>query len=177
MTEKKRRKYHVRAERAGFSLINWRGMATHRPVEIVKFLSEMRARLISDRARSEDELSAAQLILIDRIISKVGIIRGIEEYIRREGIFVNGDLRPILKENYLAWTNSLRRDLESLGLKKEELGDFVDLGKLIKESESRPRSDDEGQTDQEKDGENAREALGEAIVGGDGELSGEKLPD
>jgi len=98
---------------------------------IEKYLSAAREQLIKDLGPTEQDLTAAQIIIIDRVITKLGIIRLIEEYCReKQEIFQgsSGRLLPALSNNYLAYNNSVRLDLQSLGINKrvEEIINPID---------------------------------------------------
>jgi len=72
-------------------------------------------------------LSEQQRIVIDRIISKLAILRLIEVYIERHGIWRRDrlkkdqilELEPALGLNYLAFSNSVDRSLKLLGINKK----------------------------------------------------------
>jgi len=86
------------------------------------YLRETRSGLIRDVAGSEQ-----QRLLIDRIISKLLILRVIEIYVEKHGIW-RGDklkryqgleLEPALGLNYLAFSKSVDRALKLLGIHKQ----------------------------------------------------------
>jgi hypothetical protein len=87
----------------------------------------VRAGLVEDLGPCESDLSTARIVLIDRSISLLGILRLIEEHARENGVFFNGDLSPSLKNNYLAYCNSLRLSLEALGLDVRKKNEVLDL--------------------------------------------------
>ena len=89
-----------------------RGTLPENRKHIRRYLTEARENLIRDLGPAEVDLTVAQIILIDRIISKLGIVRCIEEYIRENSVMVGQDLAPSLKASYLAYNNSIR--LESI---------------------------------------------------------------
>jgi len=63
----------------------------------------------------------AQLILIDRLISLLGVIRLIEEKAKEDGVFTGRNLAPSLRTSYIAYNNTVRLTLEKLGIEREEL--------------------------------------------------------
>ena len=65
---------------------------------------------------TENDLSTAQIILIDRVTTKLGVIRCIEEHVRESSVMVGQELAPSLKASYLAYNNSVRLDLQALGI-------------------------------------------------------------
>lgn len=78
---------------------------------ILKYLMAVRQGLIRDFGPTEIDLSTAQIVLIDRIVTKLGVIRCVEEHIRENSVMVDNDLAPSLKALYLAYNNSFRLDL------------------------------------------------------------------
>jgi len=87
---------------------------------IEKYLTSARQGLIKDLGPTEEDLSTAQVILVDRIVSKLGCIRCIEEHARTNGVMKGNRLTPSLSGNYLAYSNSIRLDLMALGIKPEK---------------------------------------------------------
>lgn len=85
---------------------------------ILQYLTAARENLIRDLGPTEESLTAAQIILIDRVVTKLGVIRCIEEHIRENTVMVGQDLAPALKASYLAYNNSVRLDLRELGINK-----------------------------------------------------------
>ena len=83
---------------------------------VLKYLIAVRDGLVRDLGPTENDLSTAQIVLIDRITTKLGVIRCVEEHIRENSVMVGDDLAPSLKASYLAYNNSLRLDLQALGL-------------------------------------------------------------
>lgn len=83
------------------------------------YLTEAREGLVNDLGPTEADLTAAQIVLIDRVISKLSILRCIEEHVREKGVFTKaGELDSVLSKSYLAWANSIRLDLQALGIDK-----------------------------------------------------------
>lgn len=84
---------------------------------LTAYLTEVRQGLINDLGPLEEDLSTAQGVLIDRVISKLSILRCVEEHVRERGVFTKtGELDSVLSKSYLAWANSIRLDLQALGL-------------------------------------------------------------
>jgi len=104
----------------GYSFIATGKLPKHRAY-LLRYLSNCRAGLIHDLG-DEDNLSTAQLILIDRVVSKLGLIRCVEEHTRENGAIIGKELAPILKASYLAYSNSLRLDLLALGIDRNDIG-------------------------------------------------------
>jgi len=88
------------------------------PAAIKREAVFFREKIITDIAGSEDKLSGAELMLIDRTINLYGVIRMIEKHVARHGAFDGKDFRPILATNYLAYNNTLRLNLRELGIKR-----------------------------------------------------------
>lgn len=87
---------------------------------VLKYLTAARENLIKDLGPTEEDLTAAQIILIDRIVTKLGVTRCIEEYIRQNTVMEGKDLAPSLRKSYLAYNNSIRLDLQALGIDKRQ---------------------------------------------------------
>jgi len=85
---------------------------------VLRYLTAARENLIRDLGPTEEDLTTAQIIIIDRIVSKLGVIRCIEEHIRENSVMVGHNLAPSLKASYLAYNNSVRLDLRELGIDK-----------------------------------------------------------
>jgi hypothetical protein len=82
------------------------------------YLSSVREGLVRDLGPIEEGLTTGQKLLIDRTVGLVGVIRLIEEHVREQGVFHGGILIPVLANNYTAFTNSLRLNLQALGIDK-----------------------------------------------------------
>jgi len=117
--EKKRagRKPGIKIKHGAYSLIA-RGHLPENRRYLRAYLTQCREGLISDLGPTEGDLSTAQKILIDRVIGKLGVLRCLEEYAREQGVIREGKLFSPLEHNFLAWSNSLRLDLQALGIDK-----------------------------------------------------------
>jgi hypothetical protein len=102
----------------GYSYLTSGTLPEHR-ANVLKYLMAARQGLVCDLGPTENDLTAAQIILIDRVTTKLGVIRCVEEHIRENSVMVGQDLAPSLKASYLAYNNSLRLDLQALGLEKK----------------------------------------------------------
>ena len=105
-------------------------------------LTEAREGLIKDCAGQEENLTTAQGLIIDRAIGKLAVIRCLEEYAReRRAIMEGGELLPCLKHQYLQWSESFRRDLQSLDAlgqqkaEEERWDPIAEIQKLDEEKE------------------------------------------
>jgi len=88
---------------------------------IEKYISAVRENLILDLGPTQDDLTTAQMVLIDRVIMKLGFLRLIEEYLRDRGEIFQGNtgkLLPCISNDYTRFAESVRRDLKALGIHK-----------------------------------------------------------
>lgn len=113
MAKSKRKHAQIRPKRHGAYSFLVRGELPQHRAYLLRYLSECRHGLIDDLGGSE-KLSTAQTILIDRVIGKLGISRLIEEHCKETGAIIGKELAPVLKQSYLAYSNSLRLDLLAL---------------------------------------------------------------
>jgi len=106
-----------RRTHGGYSFLRTEGLPVkRRQIEI--YLTAARRGMIDDLAKSEEDLSTAQVIIIDRTTCMLGVIRCIEEHVRN-GVMKGENLSPSLKDSYLAYNNSIRLNLQSLGIKRK----------------------------------------------------------
>jgi len=86
------------------------------------FLEDTREGLIRDYGPTEADLSTAQLVMIDRIITALGVCRCIEEKAREDGVFhmvfdskgtdsKGHILRGSLGDRYISFQNVIRLNL------------------------------------------------------------------
>lgn len=115
----------------GYSFLTTGELPEHR-ANILKYLIAVRQGLIRDLGPTEKDLSTAQIVLIDRITTKLGVIRCVEEHIRERSVMVGDELAPCLKASYLAYNNSLRLDLQALGLDVKMTETVLDLKEYAK---------------------------------------------
>jgi len=104
----------------GYTFFTTGKLPEHRKY-IEKYLTAAREGLVRDLGdgKGEEDLSTAEIILIDRVITKLGVVRCMEEYIRGHSVMEGGKLASPLKESYLAYNNSIRLDLQAIGLRKK----------------------------------------------------------
>ena len=91
---------------------------------VKQYLTQVREGLVEDIGPTEEGLTTAQRVLIDRVVSKLGVVRVIEEHIRENSVMRGHDLAPCLRSSYLAYNNSVRLDLATLGINKQATEDF-----------------------------------------------------
>jgi len=116
----------------GYSLL-FKGELPENRRYLRAYLTEVREGLIQDLGPNEDDLSTGQRVLIDRIISKLGVVRCIEEYIRDNSVMEGKRLSPSLRESYLAYNNSIRLDLQALGIDSKKAGEITDLNAYLED--------------------------------------------
>ena len=111
----KRRSY------GGYSILRTEGFPAKRR-KIESYLTAARQGMINDLAGSEQDLSTAQVILINQTIGLLGVTRCIEEYIRSNTVMKGEEISPSLKSSYLSYNNSIRLNLQALGIEKKVTG-------------------------------------------------------
>lgn len=115
----------------GYSYLVKGQLPEHRKY-ILRYLTAVREGLISDFGPTEERLTTAQIVLIDRITTKLGVIRCIEEYIRETSVMKGEDVAPALGKSYLAYSNSVRLDLCELGIHTKKTDEIMDAQEYIK---------------------------------------------
>lgn len=121
-----------RQTHGGYSYLAHGQLPSQRLV-LIRYLTAIRGSLVADLGGTEDNLSAQEVILIDRCISLMGVIRCIEEDAKEKGVFKGDSLRPSLGKHYISYTNSLKQILQLLGLKRRTLDDGRSVQDVIKE--------------------------------------------
>jgi len=116
----------------GYALLSTGKLPEHRKY-VEKYLTATREGLIRDLGPNEIDLTVAQIILIDRTVTKLGVIRCIEEHIRENSVMVGDTLAPSLKDSYLAYDNSVRLGLQALGINSKKADGIMNLGKYVEE--------------------------------------------
>jgi len=117
-------------QHGGYSFLT-KGELPERRGYLLVYLTDVRQGLIRDLGPTEDALSTAQVILIDGIITKLGLVRCIEEHIRENSVMVGHNLASALKKDYLAYKNSIRLDLQALGINKKVGEGVLDVQEAI----------------------------------------------
>jgi hypothetical protein len=135
------------------------GYSTRVPQDLVRgrarkrlrrYLSAFRSQLVEDVAGDESKLTAGQLALIDRATAKMTLIRLIEIYISEVGPWAApGEMRPVLQQMYLKYTDSLRADLLALGIKRQDHEKVLTPAELVEliETEGEEKAKDEESAD------------------------------
>ena len=120
-----------RSAHGGYTYLTQGKLPQHRKY-IESYLTACRAGLIADIGGTEEGLSTSQIILIDRAIGILGVLRCVEEFIRDKTSIMEGDdLTACLRHSYLSYNNTLRLTLLSLGIDKR-MPETQDLKAYIK---------------------------------------------
>lgn len=85
-------------------------------------------------------MSTQELILIDRCVSILGVLRCIEEFCKEKGVFKGDELQPSLGKHYISYTNSLKQILSLLGIEsraEDKVLTMAELTKKIEEEDQR----------------------------------------
>lgn len=132
----KKRKPQIRRGHGAYSYLTSGKVPETRP-KVEKYLTSLREGLIRDLGPTEQDLTTAQLLLVNRIVTLAGVIRLIEEKAREDGIFKGDDLTPSLRQSYISYNNTVRLTLRELGIDKR-VGDGVQtLEQIIAESDEK----------------------------------------
>jgi hypothetical protein len=118
----------------GHSLVKkYRENKLDRRTSIGRYIADMKKSIIEDIG----DPSPPQQILLELITQKILFIKAIADYCNEQGRQIvdgSGVLLPCLSKNYLAFSNSLVRDLKVLyefeGIKKEAVRESEDDGYL-----------------------------------------------
>ena len=152
--------------------------------EIRRYIQGSRDGLIEDRlaksgGKTEDDLTAAEGLMIDRQVSKLAVSRQIEVYLKRHGILRRDQLkrRQILEPEpilvyWLQLQNSIDRGLVALGLEKPKRAGDEPFDIIQYAAKTYPNSLAAGQGG---DGQGKAEKGAGACVGGGGQASDENV--
>jgi len=132
-----------RKKHGGYAYLS-KGTIPENRAYIERYLTGVREGLINDLGPEEKDLTAAQIIIIDRVVTKLGVIRCIEEHIRENSVMKGHDLAPSLRKSYLAYNNSVRLDLTALGIDKRKADEALNLREYVAE-----KYDGKGQGDKD----------------------------
>lgn len=122
------------------------------PARVRRQVEELREALVRDLAGEPANLTAAQVILIDKTMNLYQITLCLEAYIRREGPFRGKKLDPILGQHYVTYVNTIRLNLRELGISRragEQVLTPLELAAEIdrEKAQEGPGSSSEGRTD------------------------------
>jgi hypothetical protein len=121
----------------GYSLILKSGGLPESRTYLRTYITEVRRDMIRDLGPRESDLTAAARMVLDRAVSKLCIIRVIEEWVKEEGVFKGGELSPVLAKSYITYCESLRRDLLTLGISKRASDQLMDPLKIAADIDAR----------------------------------------
>jgi hypothetical protein len=139
------------ARHGAYSLMVQAGELPKRRTYLRGFLTSVREGLIKDLGPAEADLTTAQRVTLDRAISKLCIIRVIEEFVKEEGVFRGGMLSPVLAKSYITYCESLERSLRALGIDKRVGDELLDpLAVAAEIDKDKATGDREGESDDEK---------------------------
>ena len=143
--EKKRpgRKLGVKVRHGGYSLLT-RGKLPQNRRYLRPYLSSVRTGLVLDVSGREEDLTTAQRILIDRVVTFLGVVRLMEEHAKEKGIFSNsqGMLNPALGVHYLAFNRNIKEILALLGIDKRAGAKVLDLADYIRAKDAERDEED-----------------------------------
>jgi len=108
----------------GYSIIVRQGELPESRKHVREYLNMIRAGIISDLGPTEEDLTTAQIVLIDRLVSLLSVVRMIEEYAKEKGAFSGDRLSESLRESYISYNNSIRLILDKLGIEKRAVEDI-----------------------------------------------------
>lgn len=138
MKKKKIKREGGKIKHGGYSFIARGKLPEHRRY-LLRYLSSVREGLIRDLGPTEADLTTAQMLLIDRITTKTGVIRCIEEHIRENSVMIGHNLAPALGKGYIAYNNSIRLDLRELGINKKRADETLDVQAYIKQFDEKKK--------------------------------------
>ena len=107
------------ARHGGYSLLT-RGVLPEKRKYIGHYLTAIREGLVHDLAGREEDLGTGQRVLIDRVVTFLGVVRLIEEHARDYGLLdPQGRLKSgIGTAHYLSFNRHIKDCLALLGLKR-----------------------------------------------------------
>lgn len=124
-----------RVKHGGFAYLAKGKVTGKRQRHIQLYLDAARQGLVDDLSGGQGEcaLPAAKIVLIDRALAVLGILRLIEEYVAEKGIIAeNGELTPPLGSSYISYHNTLRQTLALLGVDRRKGVNDETLERYIK---------------------------------------------
>lgn len=122
---------------SGYSLV--------KPLQVRKYLNNIRKALIRDLAAGDEtNLSASELILVDSLISMLAVTRCMEIYISKTQVMDDkGNVAPCLRNEYLRYRRTIREHLITLGLNVRTFDDSPTLEKVVADIVSKRGSDEQ----------------------------------
>jgi hypothetical protein len=95
------------------------GYSGQKKPSIQRYLTTVRRGLIFDLG-GRDRISTAQWVLIDAVVNMLSVCRAIEDHVK-DKIMSGDNLHPSLGNHYLAYRNSIRHHLTSLGIEMKDV--------------------------------------------------------
>jgi hypothetical protein len=114
----------------GWSIVR-RGALPEKRRYLKAYLEGTRSGLIRDLGPREDDLTAAQLTLINESVTVLGVLRCVGEHVAQVGVFKGGLVNPALSTLFLSYQNTLRLNLVALGLNTRKGNAPLNLGRYI----------------------------------------------
>jgi len=113
-------------------------------------LTAIREGLIHDLAKSEEDLSTGQKVLVDRVVTFLGVVRLIEEHAGQYGVLDSeGRLTSGLTVHYLAFNRQIQSMLALLGIQRKEIEEPLDLKTYIEAKYGKEEKKVAGQGEEE----------------------------
>jgi hypothetical protein len=159
----------------GYSFLTTGRLPEHRRY-VEAYLSAAREGMIRDLGPKEGDLTAAQAVLIDRCVVKLGILRCIEEHVRETGVFSGRTFNKALGVHYIAYSNSLRLDLQALGIDKRSVEPEMSLAEIIKEHDEKKTREAQEPAIDGRDSGQGQTPVVEVVDSGSSEDSGADGP-
>jgi len=117
LTVRFKRGGRIKERHGGYSYLHGGKLPRNRK-HVLRCLIAARAGLVKDLGPAEEALTTSQILLVDKLINLLGVTRCMEEYAKEKGVMKGGHLLPCLQKQYLAYVNSARLILVTLGLDK-----------------------------------------------------------
>jgi len=150
----------------------------------MRYFREVREGLIQDLG-GQNSVTTGQLLLVDRVLFKLGFLRLVEIWLAERGTPFATDgqrLEPVI-ETYLSYANSLRNDLNLLGIERKEIPETIDLKSYLAEkysqksvekrderpAEPRPQDDKASESSQKQGGPGGGPGQAGPFQNGEGE--------
>jgi hypothetical protein len=111
-------------------------------LRIVRHIEALRSGLITDLGPQEEDLTTAQLLLIDRLCCLLAICRAIEQHFE-EDVMDGDSLKNALRSSYLAYNNTIRLTLQVLGIDKQASDRILSPLEYIKQLDQEKKSGQE----------------------------------
>ena len=113
---KRRKGQRGAARHGGYSLLVTGEVPLDR-LYVKRYLEDVRAGVIRDLG-GEEAMTTLQIVMVDRLVTALGVTRLIEEFAREKGVLANpaGFLNPALGKHYTTYANQVRLAAQALGI-------------------------------------------------------------